>query len=68
MHMHMHMHTHMHMHMHMHTCTHAHAHALAHDTCLSSQFAPDQEPDDFLVAQNTPLPPEAIMGFAGDAV
>ena len=36
-------------------------------TCIPSLFAPDQEPDDFTVAQSTPLP-EDIIGVAGDTV
>ena len=34
---------------------------------LKPVFAPDQEPDDFLLAQNTPLPKD-IIGFPGDKV
>ena len=34
---------------------------------IPSLFAPHQEPDDFTVARNTPLP-EDIIGLAGDKV
>ena len=49
-------------------CTLARAslHMQSH-ACLPSLFAPHQEPDDFTVAQSTPLPKD-IIGLAGDTV